>query len=176
MEQTTIIHEIFSYLVPLIIGVTIVICLTIVIISFLKSLKQKANLQTKTDIYSRIIDKFGAAPEFIAFLQSEDGRYFIEEDIARSASPLSKILLSIQIGVILILFGAGLLALGNIWDTTLGGDLFIILTITGTIAAMVGAGFIISSVISYKLSKRWGLLTEKEKSPKNTGKEKSPKK
>jgi hypothetical protein len=174
MEQTNIIHEVFSYLVPLIIGVTIVICLTIVIISFLKSLKQKASLQTKTELYSRIIDKFWASPDFFAFLQSEEGRNFIEEDITRSASPLSKILLSIQIGVILILFGAGLLALANIWDSTLGGDLFIILTVTGTIGAMVGAGFIISSVISYKLSKRWGLLTEKEKSP--TEKEESPEK
>jgi hypothetical protein len=161
--ENSIIHEVFGYLMSLIIGMTIIICLTIVVVSFLKSLKQKANLQTKVELYGKVIDKFGAAPEFIAFLQSEDGRLFIEEDVTRSAAPLSKVLFSIQVGVVLILFGSGLLALSNIWDNTLGGDLFIVLAIGGTVSLMVGAGFIISAAISYKLSKMWGLLPTKEK-------------
>lgn len=172
-ETAVFVHEIVSIIPPIIIGLAIIICLTIVVVNIIKAFKQKANVQTRSELYSRMIDKFGAAPEFIAFLQSEDGRRLIEENITRSASPMSKILLSIQIGVILILLGAGLLTLSNIFDNTLGGDLYIVLAVSGTISAMVGAGFVISSVISYKLSKRWGLLTTNEEP---ATKEKSPKK
>ena len=163
MEETRIVHDIASEIVPLVIGVTLIICLMRVVISILKFLKQRANLKSKTDLYNRMIDKFGAAPEFVAYLQSDEGRQFIDENIVQSTSPLSKILLSIQIGVILTLLGIGLLVLGNIFGGSLGGDLYIVLTVSGTVGAMVGIGFLISAGISYKLCKIWGLLTLKEK-------------
>jgi hypothetical protein len=162
MDQI-VIHEIFSNLTPLLLGITVVICITWVAVNIVKALKQRANLQTKTELYSRMIDKFGAAPEFIAFLQTEEGRHLIEENITQSAQPMRKILGSIQIGIILILLGTGLLALGNIFGSSLGGDLYIVLTVSGTVGLMVGIGLLISVIISYQLSKAWGLLPVKEK-------------
>jgi hypothetical protein len=157
-----IVHEVFSGITSLVLGATVIICITWVVITIVKSLKQRANVQTKTELYSRMIDKFGAAPEFIAFLQSEEGRAFIEENVTQSASPISKILGSIQIGVISALLGIGLLILGSIFGGSLGGDLYIVLTICGTVGLMIGVGLLISSVISYKLSKSWGLLIVKD--------------
>jgi hypothetical protein len=158
-----IIHEIFSNLTPLVFGVTIVISLAWVITHIVKALKQRANLQTKIEIYSRMIDKFGAAPEFISFLESEEGRRFIDENVTQSNAPMKKILGSIQICTTFTLVGIGLLVLGNIFDNSLGGDLYIVLTVSGTVALMVGIGLLISVLISYKLSKSWGLLAVKEK-------------
>ena len=166
-----IIHEIFSNLTPLVIGVTVVISIAWVVINIVKALKQRANLQTKTEIYSRMIDKFGAAPEFIAFLQSEEGRQFIEENVAQSNAPMRKILGGIQIGIVLTMVGAGLLILANIFDRSLGGDFFLIITVAGTVALMIGIGLLISVMISYKLSKSWGLLTVKEEEMAKTVKE-----
>lgn len=160
------IHEIFSNLMPPLLGMTVIICITWVVVSIVNSLKQRANLQTKMELYSRMIDKFGAAPEFIVFLQSEEGRAFIEENVTPSAALEKKILSSIQIGIISTLLGGGLLTMGNIFGGSLGGDLYIVLTVSGTVGLMTGIGLLISAVISYKLSKSWGILTVKEKTDK----------
>ena len=63
----------------------------------------------------------------------------------------------------LVLAGIGALALGNIFDNTLGGDLYIVLVVGGTIVLMLGAGFLFSTFITYRLSKAWGLLGSETK-------------
>ncbi len=158
-----IIHEIFSNLTPLLLGVTMIISIAWVVVNIVQALKQRANLQTKTEIYNRMIDKFGTAPEFISFLQSEEGRAFIEENVTQSNAPAKKILGSIQAGVIFTMLGVGLLTQGNIFGGSLGGDLYIVLTVSGTVGLMVGIGLLISVAISFWLSKSWGLLPAKEK-------------
>jgi len=161
MEDFRTVHEVVDGISASIIGVTIVICLMRTVIFIVKTLKQRASQKSKYEIYSRMIDKFGAAPEFIAFMQTEEGRAILEENLTPTdvATPLNKILVSIQIGVILTLLGSGLLALGNIFGSSRGGDLYIVLNIGGTASLMVGVGFLISSAISYKLCKTWGILT-----------------
>jgi hypothetical protein len=65
----------------------------------------------------------------------------------------AKILGSIQKGIILSLVGAGLPILGNVFGSQMGGDLYIVLTVAGTIGVMIGIGFLISTAISYRISK-----------------------
>lgn len=162
--QDRIVQSISGGVADIVIGVTIVICLTRAIIFIVKSLRQWASQKSKIDLYNRMIDKYGDAPEFIAYLQSGTGLQTIEEsataaEAGSAASPMGKILFSAQIGVIAALVGAGLLILGNIFGESLGGDLYIVLTVTGTVGLTVGIGFLISAAISYKLCKTWGLLT-----------------
>ena len=164
MEDRTI-HEIFSGIAPIIVGTAIVFCLTWVIVTVVRALKERANQRNRIELYSRMLDKFGAAPEFVDYLRSEGGMKFIEESTSEKTaarSPMYKILTSIQVGVVAVLFGAGLLGLANIWDRDLGGDLFIVLGVAGTVGVMVGAGLLISTYISYKLCQKWGLLDEKK--------------
>lgn len=141
------------------VGVTVIICLAWVVINIIRTMKQRANMRTRAEIYNRLIDKFGAAPEFIAFLESDAGLRFIEENTVQNAQPLGKILASLQLGIILTLLGIGLLITGNIFGGSLGGDLYIVLTVGGVVGLMVGVGFLISSMISYRLCKTWGILT-----------------
>lgn len=164
-----IIHEVFSGIAPIIVGTAIVICITWIVIAVIKAMKQRAHQRNRIELYNRMLDKFGASPEFLGYLQSDEGQKFFEENAVESpgaSSPMRKILTSIQIGVIATLFGLGLLTLANLFDRDLGGDLYIVLAVSGTIGLMIGIGFLISTAISYKLCKMWGLLTEKESSPK----------
>ena len=158
-----IIKEILETITAFAVGVTIIICAAWIVINIIKTMKQRADTRTRAEIYNRLIDKFGTAPEFIAFLQSDAGLKFIEENTVQNAAPLSKILAAIQIGIILTLVGIGLLVTGNIFGESLGGDLYIVLTVGGIIGLMVGIGFLISSMISYRLCKTWGILTANEK-------------
>ena len=158
-----IVNGIVNGITALFFGVTIIICVSWIAINIVKALKQRANTRTRAEIYSRLIDKFGTAPEFIAFLQSDAGLKFIEENAVQTGAPLGKILASLQIGVILTLLGIGVLVLGNIFGSSRGGDLYIALNIGGTAGLMIGVGFLISSAISYRLCKIWGILTVNEK-------------
>jgi hypothetical protein len=149
---------------PMVIGIVLIIASAWVIGVVVTAFKDKSNLKTRADLYNRLMDKFGSASEFVDYLQSETGRQFFEELPVNNPSPIHKILKSVQIGIILVLLGIGLLVLSNIFDNTLGGDLYIVLTVSGTIALMIGVGFLISTGISYYLSKSLGLLKTDEKS------------
>ena len=150
--------------VPMVIGVVLIIASAWVIGIVVTAFKDKSNMRTRADLYNRLMDKFGSASEFVDYLQSETGRQFFEELPVNNPSPIHKILKSIQIGIILLLLGIGLLLLANIYGESLGGDLYIVLAVGGTIALMIGAGFLISTGISYYLSKSLGLLPTDEKS------------
>ena len=154
-----IVSEVMNSVTALVFGVAIIISVAWIVINVVTALKQRANTRTRAEIYNRLIDKFGTAPEFIAFLQSDAGLKFIEENTVQTSVPLTKILASIQRGIILGLPGTGLLVLGNIFGGSLGGDLYIVLTVSGTVGMMIGIGFLISAGISYKLCKAWGILT-----------------
>jgi hypothetical protein len=126
--------------------------------------KDKANLRTRADLYNRLLDKFSTATEFVDYLKSDSGQKLIDEITIKNTSVTAKILGSIQKGIILTLLGVGLLILGNIFGGSLGGDLYIVLSVAGTIAFVVGIGFLISTGISYRLSKSLGLLEVEKKS------------
>ncbi len=144
----------------------IISCISWIAVNVVTALKQRANTRTRAEIYNRLIDKFGTAPELIAFLQSDAGLKFIEENAVQSTVPLTKILGSMQIGIILTLLGAGLLVTGNVFGGSLGGDLYIVLTVGGIIGLMIGIGLLISAAVSYRLCKTWGILTGNEKARK----------
>lgn len=161
MDDQTL-HHFMEDISPIIIGVVLIITSGWVIGTVVRAFRDKANWRTRADLYTRLLDKFGSSTEFVDYLQTETGRQFFEELPVQQTSPMSKILSSIQRGVILLLLGLGLVFLGNLYDNSLGGDLYIILVVSGTVALMVGTGFLISTGISYYLSKRWGLLKVEE--------------
>ena len=162
MDDQTL-HHFMEDLSPILIGITLIIAAAWVITGIVKAFNQKSILQTRAELYNRLLDKFGSANEFAEYLESDTGRQFVEEITVRSAPPTNKILNSIQRGVILVLAGLGLLVLGNLFDNSLGGDLYIVLVVGGTTGLMLGIGFLISTAITYYLSKSWGLLAVEEK-------------
>jgi hypothetical protein len=162
-----IVSEILNGITTAVFGVAVIICVAWVAVTIVAALKQRANTRTRSEIYNRLIDKFGTAPEFIAFLQSDAGLKFIEENTVQVVAPLGKILGSMQIGIILTLLGAGLLITGNVFGESLGGDLYIVLTVGGIVGLTIGIGLLISAAISYRLCKTWGILTTNEKTQKS---------
>ena len=153
-----IVNSLMNTVSAVVIGATIIICSAWIITSIVTSMRQRANTRTRTEVYNRLIDKFGSASELIEFLRSDAGLRFIEEQTLGPAQPLTKILSSIRLGVSLALVGLGMLIVGNIWDYALGNDLYVVVALGGTVALTAGAGFIIAAAISYKLCKTWGLI------------------
>ena len=154
-------NNIANGIASLSLAIAIIISAAWIIAKIITALKQRANTRTEAQIYNRLIDKFETAPEFIAFLESDAGLKFIEDSAPRPAVMIGRILTSTQIGIVILLIGAGLLVSANIFSgpSALSDDFYKILTICGLVGLTIGIGLLISAAISYYTCKAWGLLT-----------------
>ena len=163
------VNSISNTVSAVVIGATIIVSAAWIITSIMKSIKERANTRTRAEIYNKLIDKFGSAPELVEFLRSDAGLRFIEEQTIEPSQPLMKIMSSVRLGVTLALIGGGTLVVANLWDRTFGEDLYNMIALAGTVALTAGAGFIISAAISYKLCQLWGLMPSIKQEKTNEG-------
>lgn len=149
-------HHFMEDLTPLVVLVTMTIAGAWVLSLIIAAFRQRLRLRAQTDFHNRMMEKFSSADEFAAYLQSDAGKSFFDNLTNEPATPLNKILGSIQKGAILTLLGFGLFILGNIFSIRDGGNIMFVI---GVILFMIGAGFLASSAISYRLAKNWGIIS-----------------
>jgi len=132
-------------------GIFVVVVLCIAMIHSSNRQRQQ------NEIRRTLIDKFGTAQDLGAFLQSEGGRRFLNELSTGAAGALQSVLGSIQKGIILVLLGGGIAGPGGVFigQFAMGVGLMVLCT---------GVGFLISAVVTYWLSKSWGLLGKRSDS------------
>ena len=153
--------------VMMLLAIAIIFSVAWITIKIVMALKQRANTRTRARLYERLIDKFETAPEFITFLQSDAGLQFIEETGPKPAAMLGRILVSIQIGIVVLLLSLGLVLIANVFGPPLRitGDFYQILTLCGMVGVTIAVGLLVSAGISYRICKAWGLLTVTESKP-----------
>jgi hypothetical protein len=110
----------------------------------------------QTEVHSKLLDRFANSEELLRYMESEPGKRFLEaapipiefgrdqrlpEGLARVFGPL-------QIGIVLTLLGVGLLLVHP-------------LRVVGVVTMMPGIGFIISALISWRISAQLGLLPQR---------------
>ena len=150
------IHHALQDIVPVIVIVTMTIATVSIVKGLIGAFRNRSLLRAQTDFHNKILDKFGTAEEFTAYLQSETGGKFFENLSREPASPLTKILGSIQKGAILTLLGIGFFLFGAVLDLSV--DVKIAALLVATVATATGIGFIISAFISHRLAKSWGII------------------
>jgi hypothetical protein len=111
----------------------------------------------QTEVHNKILDRFSSSEELLAYIKTPAGSKYLESapiplhaERAPQTSPYSRVLWSIQIGVIIAAGGLGMLIVGA-WNPGNAGSGFLAL---GAIASCVGAGFVVSALISLFLSRR----------------------
>ena len=123
--------------------------------------------KVQAEAHSKLLERFGSSQELLAYMATEPGKRFLEsapipvelEQQSRFSAPLGRILWSAQLGLILALGGAGLLYIrGSVRDADEP------LLVFGTLGLTFGIGFILSSIVSYGLSRHLGLLDRSENS------------
>jgi hypothetical protein len=115
----------------------------------------------QAEVHTKLMDRFSSNDELLTYVQTPSGRRFLEsgpsplqESGPAMAAPVARILWSMQIGAVLLVTGLGLLFLS-------GRALFEaqeFFYIAGCMSTAVGAGFLVSAVAAYVLSRRLGLL------------------
>ncbi len=117
----------------------------------------------QTDVHTRMLDKFATSGELLTYMGTDAGKRFLEaapisvglERRSLVGTPVARMLLPLQGGVVLASVGIGFLLLrGHVPDAAVP---FLVL---GILSLMLGIGFIISAGISWALARHLGLLPQ----------------
>jgi hypothetical protein len=127
--------------------------------------------KVQTDAHTKLLDRFTANEDLLAYIQSPAGAKFLESSpISLDAgprsvgAPLGRILWSVQGGVVLIAGGIGLhIVGGRVADAPASQSLHAL----GVIGIALGVGFVISSIISFAISQRLGLIESPSSAARN---------
>jgi hypothetical protein len=122
----------------------------------------------QVDVHTKLLDRMTAHEDLVAYIQSPAGSRFLQSapialdgEAPRSGgAPLSRVIWSMQAGIVLLALGIGIWALqwSVIQEVAAG------FRVMGTIAMALGAGFVLSAVAAYMMSVRFGLLTPQKSS------------
>ena len=107
----------------------------------------------RNELQMRLMDRFGSAPELLAYLESEEGQRLRDAITGRRFQAPRQVLGVIQVGLVLTALGGGLL-FASIRHGD--GDLMT----AGAICISVGVGLLVAAVVSKQLLVRWNLWTE----------------
>lgn len=135
--------------------------LTWLIRTFLDYRRWNRLSRVQEEVHTKLMNRFGTNEELMTYIATPAGSQFLQsapislDTGARSmGAPLSRIMWSLQAGLVLCAAGCGLmLASGRV-----GEDAYLPLEIMGILAVALGAGFAISAGVSFLLSYKMGLL------------------
>jgi len=130
---------------------------------FLENRRWSRIFKLQSEVHGRLIDKFSSTQELAQYMETEAGKRFLEaapisagiEPEQRVPNAVARVLTPLQIGIVLVLLGIGLLLIRHI-----SADTEIPMLIFGTVALMPGLGFIISAGVTWVLAARLGLMPE----------------
>jgi hypothetical protein len=154
--------RIMEGVLPFLVFVVIVVALLQILKVILENRRWNRVAKVQSEAHAKLLEKFGTSQELLTYMETEAGKRFLEsqplEVEAQGTTrvtpyPFRRILLSIQLGVVMLLVGLGLLFLrGHVSEEA---EVCLVL---GTLASTVGVGFLLSAAASYGLSQHLGLL------------------
>jgi hypothetical protein len=119
--------------------------------------------RVQTEVHTKILDRLQSNEEVLAYIQTPAGQRFLQtgpsplpdaEPPRAIGAPYSRIFWSVQIGIVLLALGIGLGRVASRVPSEIAGAF----NAMGIIASALGVGAIVSGVVSYALSSRFGLL------------------
>ncbi|HEX8408460.1 MAG TPA: hypothetical protein VF883_06325 [Thermoanaerobaculia bacterium] len=117
----------------------------VVLIVYVVARSRQRRAELQAEVQTRLIDRFGSAPELINFLQSPAGQQFVNG--VQSAPALmarERIMSGFTRAIVLSMLGAAFLALTFFYDDDFA--------VPAAILFSLGIGYLLATLVSYKLS------------------------
>jgi len=119
--------------------------------------RRRQQVKVFTEFHAKLLERLGSAKEFAEFFTSEAGSRFLESlSSSEGGAPQLRILRSLQTGLVLLALGIGVFIMLD--QRTFSIEAVDGLMVTATAATAIGAALVISTAMSYLLSKRMGLI------------------
>ncbi|HVE70415.1 MAG TPA: hypothetical protein VNI54_03530 [Thermoanaerobaculia bacterium] len=159
-RRESVMEEIIEALAIFAVFASIALALAWLVRTIIEQKRWNRLTRTQTEVHTKILDRFGNTEELLQYIKTPAGAKFLESaPIPLHAEqriqhpPQSRVLWSIQAGVVIAAGALGMLLVSLRFDKETGGDLFAL----GVIGFFLGAGFIISALVSLGLSRRLGM-------------------
>jgi hypothetical protein len=118
----------------------------VILVVWLVTKARSRRVEVQVEMQSKLIDRFGSAPELIEFLHSPAGRQFVSGvQIAPTLLTRERILSGFTRAIVLTSLGAGFLFLTFMYENDLAVPAAILLSL--------GIGYLVATLVSWKLSK-----------------------
>lgn len=120
----------------------------VVLVVFFVTRSRQRRVELQTEMQSRLIDRFGSAPELVQFLHSPAGRQFVTGvQSAPAVLTRERVLSGFTRAIVMTSVGVAFLALTFLYDDDFAIPAWILFSL--------GVGFLISTLVSYKLSAKF---------------------
>ena len=149
-------QPIADVLVPLAAFAMVVSIIYVIVDSF----RRRQQLRMVAEFHSKLLDRVGSAVEFGEFLNTDGGARFLDSlSIERATGGAHvRILRAVQAGLVSLVLGLGLFGYVTSVGNGLASDTAEGLSLFATIVLSIGIGLLLAAAVSYRLSKRLGLL------------------
>ncbi len=115
----------------------------------------------KAEVLNRLLDKFGSAREFTEFLQTEEGRRFLDDPLPPLHSPSHRILRLVQTGIVILTVGVGCF-LNAYRLSNANPPINSLFTpdyqFWGIFGVTIGLGLLLAALVTYLMASRWHLF------------------
>ena len=107
----------------------------------------------KNDLQNRLVEKIGNIQDLNNFLQTESGDRFLNSLTVAGGTAKDKLIAAFSSGIILSVLGVAFFPIALFFQSearyiNAGGIVFLAL----------GIGFLLSALVSYRISKKWGII------------------
>jgi hypothetical protein len=136
-------------------------------IVFIVARTKARQVELQSQVQARLIDRFATAPELVDFLHSQEGKQFLGGvETLPKLNASDRILRGLRTAIITLFLGLGFLGLCLSDDIRNEGFL-----IAGGVLTAIGIGNFISTYVSFRLSRSWGLMGQAASTKEGSGSE-----
>ncbi len=120
----------------------------------LEHLKRTRTEKLQSELFNKMLDKFGGNQELIAWLESGGGQGLLRAAEAPKPAAYTRILNSVQAGLLVIMIGAGFVVVSGKANPEAVATVHSI----GMVLITAGAGLLAGGLATYILSRKFGLI------------------
>lgn len=152
--------RVMNNVAPMIVMIVLLCALAWIIRTLVESRRWTKVFTLQSEVHGKLIDRFASNQELLGYMETDAGRRFLEAapivteaESRRMPNLVSRMMATLQIGLVLALLGVGLLSLKSVV-----GDSGTTMLVLGIIALMPGIGLILSAGVLWVLGKRLNLV------------------
>lgn len=152
-----------EYGVPFLVFLCVLGALLWLIHVLLENRRWNRIFKLQSDVHGKLIERFATSQEVLTYMSTEAGKRFLEatpiavgfERAQPVPSPVARVLTPMQIGIVMMMLGIGLISLRNSIPEAAAPLLAL-----GIVVLMPGLGFIISAGFTWWMARHFGLMQD----------------